>query len=111
MISKGQVLGNLMQPAILFRPDRKTVLRCEVNQEFADRVKVGSRAEIFADKLDGTKWRGTVTRLSDWIAPRRSTLDEPFEKNDVRTMEAIVEFTGEAPKLRQGQRLRVVFLQ
>jgi multidrug resistance efflux pump len=111
MVSKGQVLGNLMQPAILFRPDRKTVLRCEVNQEFADRVKVGSRAEIYADKLDGTKWRGNVTRLSDWIAPRRSTLDEPFEKNDVRTMEAIVEFTGEAPKLRQGQRLRVVFLQ
>ena len=111
MISKGQVLGNLMQPAILFRPDRKVILRCEVNQEFVDRLKVGSRAEVFADKLDGSKWRGKVTRLSDWIAPRRSQLDEPFEKNDVRTMEAIVEFDGKPPTLRQGQRLRVVFLQ
>jgi multidrug efflux pump subunit AcrA (membrane-fusion protein) len=110
MVSKGQVLGNLMQPAILFRPDRKTILRCEVNQEFADRLKNGCRAEVFTDKLDGKKWRGKVVRLSDWIAPRRSQLDEPFEKNDVRTMEAIVEFESDPPVVRQGQRLRVVFL-
>jgi multidrug resistance efflux pump len=111
MVSKGQVLGNLMQPAILFRPDRKTILRCEVNQEFADRLRMGSRAEVFTDKLDGKRWSGKVTRLSDWIAPRRSQLDEPFEKNDVRTMEAIVEFDGDSPPVRQGQRLRVVFLR
>lgn len=111
MVSKGQVLGNLIQPAILFRPDRKTILRCEVNQEFADRLKTGCRAEVFADKLDGKKWLGKVVRLSDWIAPRRSQLDEPFEKNDVRTMEAIVEFDSDPPPVRQGQRLRVVFLK
>jgi multidrug resistance efflux pump len=111
LVSKGQVLGNLMQPAILFRPDRKMILRCEVNQEFADRVRVGGRAEIFADKLDGEKRTGKVVRISDWIAPRRSQLDEPFEKNDVRTLEVIVEFDAEPPGLRQGQRLRVVFLR
>ena len=110
MVSTGQMLGSLMQPAILFRPDRKTILRCEVNQEFADRLRTGCRAVVFTDKLDGKKWPGKVTRLSDWIAPRRSQLDEPFEKNDVRTMEAIVEFDSDPPPVRQGQRLRVVFL-
>jgi len=109
MISNGQVLANPMQPAILFRPDRKLILRCEINQEFADRVKNGDLAEIRNEKADGAKWAGKVVRLSDWIAPRRSQLDEPFEKNDVRTLEAIVEFTGPHPAFRQGQRLRVVF--
>jgi multidrug resistance efflux pump len=109
LVSRGQVLANPMQPALLFRPDRKLILRCEVNQEFADRVKSGDLAEIHVDGLGQAKWAGRVVRLSDWIAPRRSQLDEPFEKNDVRTLEAIVEFTGEPPALRQGQRLRVVF--
>jgi len=109
LISNGQVLANPMQPAILFRPDRKLILRCEINQEFADRVKNGDLAEIRHEKADGARWAGKVVRLSDWIAPRRSQLDEPFEKNDVRTLEAIVEFTGPHPPLRQGQRLRVVF--
>ncbi|HVJ83195.1 MAG TPA: hypothetical protein VNC50_19170, partial [Planctomycetia bacterium] len=108
-VARGQVLGGAFNvPAVQFRPDRPVMLRCEIAQEFADRLAVGQRAEVLADRLDGKRWNGKVVRVADWIAPRRSLLDEPLERNDVRTLECMVELDpGQAP-LRHGQRMRVV---
>jgi multidrug resistance efflux pump len=108
-VAKGQAMGGALQiPAVQFRPDRPVVIRCEIGQEFVDRLAVGQRAEVLADRLDGKRWYGKVARIADWIAPRRSLLDEPLERNDVRTLECMVELDpGQAP-LRHGQRMRVV---
>lgn len=116
LVTKGQSIGpNNQNPAIWFCPDRPRIVRCEIDQEFAHLVSVGMRASLYDDRQAEKEWSGVVSRCADWIAPRRSMLDEPFQKNDVRTLECIVTLdapprSGEgdiASEPRIGQRLRV----
>ena len=69
-----------MIPAIWFVADKPRIVRCEIDQAFADRVHVGMRAEVFDDRVAGQRWIGQVQRCGDRIAQRRSLLDEPFQK-------------------------------
>jgi multidrug resistance efflux pump len=108
-VRAGQIAGvNPLTPTIMFCPDGSVVCRCEIDQEFAARVETGLRAELFPDGRRDEKYVGRVSRVSSWIAPRRSTLDEPFQRNDVRTLEAIVAVDGQVDRLRIGERMRVV---
>lgn len=108
-LTAGQLTGpNQMIPAIWFAPDKPRIVRCEIDQAFADRVQVGMKAEVFDDRVAGQRWTGYVQRCGDWIAQRRSLLDEPFQKNDVRTLETIITLDPGQPEVRIGQRMRVV---
>lgn len=111
-VNKGQILGGgVPLPAAWFCAARPRIVRCEIDQEFASRVQLGMSARIYTDAGDTAAWQGTVQRIADWIAPRRSMLDEPFQKNDVRTLECIVALdAGQAPLLI-GERVRVELLQ
>lgn len=112
LVAKGQMLGpNQQGPALWFCTDRPRVVRCEIDQEFANRVAVGMPAKLFDDNQSEHPWIGRVTRCADWIGPRRSLLDEPFQRNDVRTLECIIELDPDQPPLRIGQRLRVEILE
>jgi multidrug resistance efflux pump len=112
LIGKGDVLGaQPKQPAILFCPDEERIIRAEVEQEFASRVKEGTAATIQDDTTTSDKWSGKVERISDWYTHRRSILQEPFQFNDVRTLECIIRLdkpTPEQKPLRIGQRVRVL---
>jgi multidrug resistance efflux pump len=108
LISVGEVLGSPpRQPAIHFCPDAPRIVRAEVEQEFAARVKPGQEAEIEDDATGGGRWSGRVERVSDWYTQRRSVLLEPLQLNDVRTLECIIRLTGDPAGLRIGQRVRV----
>jgi hypothetical protein len=48
-----------------------------------------------------------VARLSDWITHRRSRSLEPFELNDLHTLEAIIRIHPEPTGVRIGQRVLV----
>lgn len=98
-------------PAVWFAPDKRRIIRCEVDQAFAGRISVGMKARLHDEGAQGRHWTGTVDRCSDWIAHRRSVLDEPFQKNDVRTLEVIVVLDPDQPEPRIGERLRVEFVQ
>ena len=54
------VTGNPAQPIVRFAPDEAPLVRAEVNQEFAERVRVGQKAVIRDDARSGPKWRGKV---------------------------------------------------
>lgn len=109
IVARGQILGSgQTQPAIWFCPDQPRIVRCEIEQEFADRIASGLPADLFPDGELDRKWRGKVMRCGDWIAHRRSLLDEPFQRNDVRTLECIVSIDPKQAPLRIGQRMRVV---
>jgi multidrug resistance efflux pump len=107
MLSEGQMTGPGPAP-IWFAPDRPRIIRCEIDQAFADRVEKGRVAYIFDDRTAGQQWTGVVARCGDWIAPRRSVLDEPFQRNDVRTLECSITLDPGQPEVRIGQRMRVV---
>lgn len=109
MVAKGQMLSqNATMPALWFCPDNLRIVRCEIDEEFASRVEVGMPAKIYSDDADAPVWAGKVRRCAEWIAHRRSLLDEPFQRNDVRTLECIIEFDDTAAAPRIGRRMRVV---
>jgi len=109
LVGAGEVLAvPPRQPAVLFAPDGPRIVRAEVEQEFARRLTVGQTVCVQDDVDSSLRWRGRVTRLSDWYLQRRSVLLEPSRFNDARTLECIVTLEDSAPQLRIGQRVRVV---
>jgi multidrug resistance efflux pump len=108
LVGPGDVLGEqAKQPAILFCPEGQRLIRAEVEQEFASRVAAGQPATVEDDATQGPRWRGKVLRVSDWYTHRRSILQEPFQFNDVRTLECLVTLDPGQPPLKIGQRVRV----
>lgn len=95
-----------LQPAVLFRPEGPLVIRAEVAQEDAARVEKGAAVEIHDETESTPRWQGEVEQVSEWLARRRSTLLEPGELNDVRTLECIIKLRSD-DGLRLGQRVRV----
>jgi len=111
-VGPGEVLGqNPKNPPVQFLPEGKRVIRGEVLQEWAGLVAVGQKAVIEDDTYQGPQWQGKVVRLSEWFAPRRNPIIEPFMVNDVRTLEALIEVTSSMQHpLRIGQRVRIRIL-
>jgi multidrug resistance efflux pump len=107
-VGPGEVLGpQPRQPAILFCPTGPRIIRAEVEQEFAGRVKAGQAATVQDDATGGPTWRGRVKSVSDWYTRRRSVMLEPSRFNDVRTLECLIALDPGQPPLRIGQRVRV----
>jgi multidrug resistance efflux pump len=109
-VTAGELLGpQPRQPAVLFCPSTPRILRAEIEQEFAGRVHVGDRATIEDNTTaTGQHWHGKVVRLSDVYASRRSVVqDLPFQLNDVRTRECVIELDPgqEPPSINQQMRV------
>jgi multidrug resistance efflux pump len=95
------------QAAMLFCPDGPRIIRLEVEQEFANRLKVGQSAIIQDDTTSAGSWHGKVARISDVYAERRTFVQGPFQFNDVRNLECIIELDPNQEPLRFYQRVRV----
>jgi len=112
MVTEGLSFGpQSKQPALLFLPKGPYVIRAEVEQEFAHRVKLGQLALIYDDTVSGIRWKGKVLRIADSYLPRRTSvfLPDPFQLNESRILECIVSIEADSsnPPIRIGQRLRV----
>ncbi len=110
LTNPGEALGATpRQPAVLFVPAGPRIVRAEVDQEWADRVAVGQVAFVQDETNTTTRylWRGRVARVADWYTQRRSSLGDPTQFQDVRTLEVIIELAPNQPPLRIGQRVRV----
>jgi multidrug resistance efflux pump len=94
-------------PALQVCPREERLVRLEIPQQYAARVRVGDVASVEDDPATGRTWQGTVLRLSDWITRRRSRSLEPFELNDVHTLEALIRIHPEPNDVRIGQRVLV----
>jgi multidrug resistance efflux pump len=102
------VMPGGMQAPIVYRPDGPLVIRAELEQEFLGRVAPGMKAVIRDDvRAESPTWTGTVQRLGNWIARKRSILLDPGEMNDVRTVECVILLDGKPEGLLVGQRMRV----
>jgi len=109
LVAVGDVAGPQgRQAALLFCPRRPRIIRAEVPQEFADRVRVSQAVLIQDDARLVEVGRGHVARLSDWFTQRRSVLQELAIRNDVRTLECIIRIEPSGMPLRIGLRVRVV---
>jgi HlyD family secretion protein len=102
------VTGQSSQPIVRFSPIEPPLVRAEVDQEFADRVKVGQTALVKDDARSGTSWRGKVQRVAGWYERRRPNSTDPSAFTDVRTVECLITIDPGQPSLRIGQRMRVM---
>jgi multidrug resistance efflux pump len=108
--SVGDLIGPTRpEPAMIFCPGRPEdrIVRAEIEQEFAAKVKPGMPAVVQDDSRLSGKWEGEVKSVSDWFAPRRSILLEPRQFNDIRTLECIIKLKPGQPPLKIGQKMRV----
>jgi hypothetical protein len=107
-VGPGEVLtGQAKQPAVVFAADGPQIIRAEVEQEFAGRVKPGQPALVQDETDSSLTWRGQVEYVSGWFTKGRSVSPDPFGFNDVRTVESRVSLEPGQPPLRLGQRVRV----
>jgi len=107
--SRGEsVVPGGMQPPIVFRPESPLVVRAELEQEFLGRLKLGGKATVRDDsRADSSTWNGTVLRVGNWVARKRTVVLDPGEVNDVRTVECVIALEGSTEGLLVGQRMRV----
>jgi multidrug resistance efflux pump len=108
LVGPGDVVGaQSKQPAVIFCPAGRRIVRAEAEQEFARSLAIGQAASIQDDSNGEGSWAGHVIRISDWYTQRRSVMPEPLQYNDARTLECIIELDAGQPALRIGQRVRV----
>lgn len=107
-VGVGQILSSKdPRPLIWFCPNKPLVVRCEVEQEFADRIEPGMKVMVSNETFDGRKWLGKIRRCAPWVAPRRTVWNKVFEVSDVPTVECLVDLEPGQKPLRIGQRVRV----
>jgi multidrug resistance efflux pump len=97
------------EPAVVLCPDKPWIVRCEIEQEFAGRVRVGMNVEVLDDATGERVGEGVVDRLSTVFAPRRQPVDDSRLHNDFRTMEVVVVLKTDHESLRIGQHVRAIF--
>lgn len=108
----GDMVGQTGTAAVLFCPNRPRLIRAEVSQEFAASVRPGASC-LVVDDYDTSEisWRGQVVRVSDWYSQRRAVLPDPTQRQDVRTLECLVQLQPGHPPLRIGQRMRLTIMK
>ena len=74
-------------------------------QEWGRYIRVGEKVDIEDDTYHGPHWKGTIKSVSEWYAPIRHPVIEPFRMNDVRTLDCVIAVEN-AEGARIGQRVR-----
>lgn len=112
LIRPGDGLSTLnVTPLFWFAPATQRIVRTEIDEAFAALVKPGHATTITLETAqEHIAARGRVLRVGLAYGPRRATTYEPRDRADVRVLEAIVAFDGDAPAVALGQRMIVRFL-
>jgi HlyD family secretion protein len=95
------------RPAVCLAPAGEWIIRSEVSQEFAGRVREGLVAQVEDEASGAVIGRGTIAQAADWFLPRRQLSLDPTSINTGLALECVLALDeGHAP-LRLGQRVRV----
>ncbi|MCC7423867.1 MAG: HlyD family efflux transporter periplasmic adaptor subunit [Planctomycetaceae bacterium] len=105
-------IGEVISPAspqavVLFCRAGPRVVRAEVDQEFAQALREGQSATVRDEAHPSREWAGTVTRVAEWYAPRRSVVVQPNQYADVRTLQCLIELDVAESLPRIGQTMEV----
>jgi len=94
-------------PLFVLEPDGARVVRAELDEAFADRVTLSSKADITRAFQAGEAWRGRILRISDVLAnPLQG--EDAAARADTRVTVVILALPPDA-NLRLGQRVLVRF--
>ena len=92
----------------LFRilPDRRRIVRAELNEAYVDKIKPGMRAEVVRDSDEGTAYPAKVLRVGEVFGPSRLT-DDAEERAGAHDVTCVLALEG--GEFRIGQRVLVRF--
>ena len=91
----------------VLEPDGRRVIRAELDEAFAGKVRPGMRAVVTRQYQAGASYSAQVLRVSDLLAGP-SLPDEPTAKADTRVVTVVLALTG-PQDLRLGERVLVRF--
>jgi RND family efflux transporter MFP subunit len=91
----------------VLEPDGRRVVRAELDEAFAGRVRSGMHAVVTRQFQPGAAYAAQVLRVSDLLAGP-SMPDDPTAKADTRVVSVVLTLTG-AQDLRLGERVLVRF--
>jgi multidrug resistance efflux pump len=94
-------------PLFLLEPDGRRVIRAELDEAFADRVKPGAAATVTPEFQPGRSYKGHVLRIADLLTTA-SIDEETTGKADTRVVSVLLAL-DDATDLRIGQRVLVRF--
>jgi HlyD family secretion protein len=98
------------RPAVWLAPAGGRIVRAEVPQEFAGRVRTGLPVQVEDEANVGVLADGRVAEVSDWFLPRRQISAQPTGINTGLTSDCVIELHEGHAALRLGQRVRVRIL-
>jgi multidrug resistance efflux pump len=98
-------------PAFWFLKKGPLIVRAEISQEFANRVKNGAVAKIEDEADRSLTWKGKVIKVGDQFLPKRNTgaAVDLLMVSDERVLECLISIdvaNSEAPP-KYGQKVRV----
>ena len=112
-VSEGSNFGPMTrEPAFWFVKTGPRLVRAEVTQEFAGRVKEGQTATIEDETDDTQQWKGRITKVGDQFLQKRHTSGSAvdiFPVNDERVLECLISIDLAPGQVgpRFGQKVRV----
>jgi multidrug resistance efflux pump len=99
------------RPAVWLAPSAAWIVRTEVAQEFAGRVREGLAVQVEDEASGAMLATGRIDEIADCFLPRRQLSAEPTANNVGLALECVIALQeGHAP-LRLGQRVRVRILE
>lgn len=75
----------------------KLQVRAEIDELDIGRVQVGAAASVRSDAFPGQSYPGRVVRLARRMGARSVLSDDPTQRRDAKTLEALIELQGSAP--------------
>ncbi len=72
-------------------------VRADVSELDLSRIRVGARALISTDAFPGQSFPGKIVRISGIMGKRQAISDDPAERRDDKTLEALIELDGHPP--------------
>ena len=93
-------------PLFMLEPAGARVVRAEVDEEFADKLKPGMTATVSLESDTSRTFQARLVRISEMFGPSQ-IVGDPTAPSDTRSISVILQPTGEQPNLRLGQRVLV----
>ncbi len=101
-LEAGESAGPQGPPALfVIGDDRTLILRAEVDELDAGRVRVGARAAVRPDAYPGREFSGRVARAAGMLGRRSLASDDPAERADGKVMEVEIVLAAD-PALKPG---------
>lgn len=98
MLNAGETVTALApEPLAMIGNMTQLMVRADIDELDIGRVRVGAAANVRSDAFPGQSFAGELVRISRRMGQRRALSDDPTQRRDAKTMEALIALEPGAP--------------